>query len=409
MSLFALSACLSFAGSECDAQNWDRFRGPNGSGTSDASTVPTGWTESDFNWRIELPGAGHASPVAWGTRLFLVSGDEKTGTRTVSCVDSRSGKTIWTKTFEAPTHRKHKLNSFASSSPALDEQRMYLCWATPDEYVVTALNHDGDEEWQVDLGGYKAGHGFGVSPIVFEDLLIVPNDQEGRSFIVALDKHTGQRRWKVDRETQATYSTPCVYAPAGRSPELIFTNWKLGITALNPATGRTNWEISAFDLSHSETAIGSPIVSGDLVYGTCGYLGYATHTVAVRPSRSTPGKSDEVFRVDRGAPLTTTPLVTHGLLVLWADKGIVTCVDSKTGSEQWKSRIGGTFYASPVAIGDAVYCASTNGEMIVLAASREFEELSRSPILETSHSSPAVVDGRMFIRTVSHLISIGGN
>ncbi len=406
--LFILLTIAALAALPTEAEEWNRFRGPNGSGVSEATTVPVSWNEADFNWRIALPGVGHASPVTWGKRIFLVSGDEETGNRIASCLDSTSGRVLWTQTFEAATHRKHKLNSLASSTPAVDERALYLCWATPDEYVVTAISLDGEPLWRVDLGGHKGGHGFGVSPIISGELLIIANEQEGDSTIVALDRRTGDQRWKVDRDTRTAYSTPCVFESEGRSAELIFTNWKQGITAIDSTSGRKIWEISVFDQNHTETSIGAPVVADGLVFGTCGYLGYATHTVAVRPGRKSDGQGDEIFRVDRGAPLTTTPLVARGLLFLWADNGIVTCVDAKTGQEQWKKRVGGTYYASPVAVGNAVYCASTSGEMVALELSREYRELSRSPILEASHSSPAVSGGRMFVRTFSHLISIGG-
>lgn len=409
-NLFRTLCCLTLItglAANARADEWNRFRGPNGSGVSDTQTVPTEWTKGDFNWRFKLPGTGHASPVVWGDRLFLLSGDDESGSRIVSCVEAESGQVVWSRKFEAATHRRHRLNSLASSTPTVDGERVYVSWATPDEYIVAALSHDGEPQWRVDLGGYRSGHGFGVSPVLFDDLLIVSNEQEGESTLVALDRRSGERRWTVERDTQSAWSTPCIFAPAGRAPELIFTNWKQGITAIRAATGQPSWEVSVFDLEHSESAIASPIVVGDVVFGTCGYLGYATHTVAVRPNSAVDDGVTEVFRVDRGAPLTTTPLVAHGLLFLWADTGIVTCVDAKTGELQWRERVGGTYYASPVVAGDAIYCASTSGEMVVLECSREFRELSRSPILDGSHSSPAIAHGRMYVRTFSHLISIG--
>lgn len=399
---------VAVSAAHVSADEWNRFRGPNGSGVSDAATVPTSWTEGDFNWRIELPGTGHASPIVWGERLFLLSGDDETGNRIASCVDAESGQVTWNRSLEAATHRKHSLNSLASSTPTVDANRLYMCWATPDEYVVTALNHDGEPQWRVDLGGYRSGHGFGVSPVLVGDLVIVSNEQDGASTLVALDRSSGERRWTVDRNTKTAWSTPCVYAPDGRAAELIFTNWKQGITAIDAVSGRSSWQVSVFDQKHVESSIGSPIVSGDLVFGTCGWLGYATHTVAVRPDDAAKERGTEVFRVDRGAPLTTTPLVAGGLLFLWGDNGIVTCVDAATGKLQWRERIGGTYYASPVSTANAVYCASTSGEMVVLERSREFRELSRSPILEGSHSSPAIAHGRMYVRTFSHLMSVGG-
>jgi outer membrane protein assembly factor BamB len=193
---------------------------------------------------------------------------------------------------------------------------------------------------------------------------------------------------------------------------------------IDPQIGRTNWEIQVFDQKHTETSIGSPVISRDLVLGTCGWLGYATHTVAVRPyapvsatrPNSNPGAEAggsgggpvEVYRVDRGAPLTTTPLVVDGLLFLWADEGIVTCADAASGERYWTRRVGGTYYGSPVASGGAVYCASRDGEMIVLAVGKEYRLLGRNPLLEGSHSTPAISNGRMYIRTFTHLISLGG-
>lgn len=391
-----------------EGQEWPRFRGPNGSGVSRATTVPVRWTEKEFDWRIEFPGKGHSSPVLWGNRLFLTSGLDDTGARVVLCIAADDGRVLWSKRFEGRTHKKHALNSFASATPAVDERRVYLSSATPEEHIVQALDHDGEEAWRVDLGPFKSSHGSGVSPILHEGMVIVPHEHEGDSSLVALDCRSGETRWRIARDTKTTYTTPCVYRREGRPAALIFTNWKHGITAVNPDDGKTVWETSPFDQKHVETAIGSPIVSGDLVLGTCGWLGYATHTVAVRPDDETPGEARVVYRMDRGAPLTTTPLVKDGLLFLWADEGIVTCADAADGTIHWRKRVGGTFYGSPVAAGEAIYCVSADGEAVVLAASKEFRLIARNPLGEGSHSTPAVAGGRMYLRTFSHLISIGG-
>lgn len=390
------------------AQEWTRFRGPNGSGVSRATSVPASWSESDYNWRTTLPGTGHGSPVVWGVRIFVVSAPEETGRQIVSCLNTDDGKTLWSREFDSTTHRKHELNSFASATPVVDEHRLYFCWATPQEYIVSALSHAGEPVWRVDLGPFKAGHGSGASPILFDDMLIVANDQDGDSSLVALDCASGDVHWRTPRDTQVTYSTPCVYRGNGRPGELIFTDWKRGITAVDPQTGMVNWETPVFDATHSETAIASPIVYEDLVLGTCGYLGYATHTVAVRPDDSQPAKVQQVYRVDRGAPLSTTPVACDGLLFLWADEGIVTCVDARTGETYWRKRVGGKYYGSPVVIDGRVYCCSSDGSMVVLAAERQYRQLARNPLQEGSHSTPAISGGVMYVRTFTHLISIGG-
>ena len=412
MIAIRLIACCTFVGlssSIAFAQEWTRFRGPNGSGVSRATTVPTQWTEADHNWRITLAGRGHSSPVLWGKRLFVTSGDEESGQRIVLCVNAADGRRVWSREFPAARHGKHDLNSFASSTPAVDGQRLYVAWATPEEYVVLALDHDGRESWRVDLGPSKVAHGFGASPIVHDDLVVVPNDQDETGSLIALDADTGAIRWKVARKGKSSYITPCIYQPDGGAAELIFTNWDHGITSIDPKTGEKNWEIDIFEKSHPESAIGSPIVAGDLVLGTCGWLGVRKEVVAIRPASIARGKdAAEVYRIDRSAPLCTTPLVCDDLLFLWSDDGIVTCADVRDGNVYWRERVGGTFYSSPICVNNRLYGISADGDMVVLAATKKFERLARFPIGDGSHSTPAVANGTMFVRTFSQLFSIGG-
>jgi outer membrane protein assembly factor BamB len=392
------------------AQEWTRFRGPNGSGLSPAATVPVRWTERDYNWKVELPGVGHSSPVLWGDRLFVTSADEKTGTRVLSCLRARDGQRLWSREFAGERHGKHADNSFATATPTVDEHRVYVCWGNGKEYPVVALDHDGKEVWRVDLGSFRSGHGFGPSPIVHDDLLIVANDQDGPSALYGLENATGKVRWKVPRKSKAHYATPCIYRPAGRPAELIFTSYEHGITSIDPKTGRVNWELDVFNKGHIETAISSPVVAGELVLGTCGWLGVRQEVVAVRPyAGPEAAKPAELYRIDRAVPLCTTPLLKGDLLFLWSDEGIVTCADAGTGKVRWRERVPGSYYSSPVCVGDRLYSVSRDGEVVVLAASERFELLARNRLGEGSHSTPAVAGGRMYLRTFSHLISLGGD
>jgi outer membrane protein assembly factor BamB len=402
-----VAVALAAAVSECWAQapGWTRFRGPNGAGVSEVR-FPATWTDDDYVWKATLPGEGHSSPVAWDGRLFLVSGNEQDGTRYVVCLDAVTGRQLWVRQYASQPHRKHSLNSFASSTPAVDAQGVYVCWATPSEYVVLALDHAGQQRWRVDLGPFKAGHGFGVSPIVHGSLLIVPGDQDGDSFLAALRTADGSIAWKVPRDSQVTYSTPCIYRHADGSEVLVFTNWNYGVQGLDPATGRTRWQIQPFGKKEIETAIGSPIVAGDLIVATCGWLTRQTHLVAIRPPESGTGAATEVYRLQRAAPLTTTPLATRDLLIAWADEGIVTCLDARSGQLHWSRRVGGTYYGSPVAAGDKIYCISKDGEVVVLAADAQFQVLGRNDLGEPSNSTPAVIDGRMYLRTLRQVMAL---
>ncbi len=391
-------------------QEWTRFRGPNGSGVSTATTVPVRWTEKDYNWQVKLPGIGHSSPVLWGERIFVTSGEEETGKRIVLCLRAKDGGKLWQREFAAERHGKHTDNSFASATPAVDERHVYVCWATPKEFIILALDHDGQDVWRIDLGPFRSGHGFGASPIVHDDLVIMPNDQDGKGTLVALDRADGKVRWKVPRKSQtATFSTPCVFQPKGRPAELIFTSWDHGITSIDPKTGKVNWESDIFSKGHIETSIASPIVAGDFVLGTSGWLGVKMEVVAIRPDaeRKEPPR-EAAYRLVRSAPLVCTPVVKDDLLFMWSDNGVVTCANVQTGEVYWRERVPGSYYGSPVAVGKHVYCISREGEVIVLAASKKFELAARNRLGEGSHSTPAVAGRRMYVRTFSQLISLGG-
>lgn len=407
-SLVLSGIAVALLASSSHAEDWPRFRGPNGSGVSNAASVPTKWAESDYNWQVDLPGIGHSSPVVWGDLLVVTCGSPEDGTRIILGLDATTGQQRWRKSIQVPTHRAHKLNSPASATPALDDVSIYTCWTTADSFLVVALDHHGRERWRVDLGVFKAGHGDGVSPIVHGELVIVPKEHEGESEIVALDRSTGDVVWRVPRKSRTTWATPCVFRNAAGKPELIFSSYEHGITSLRPSNGKLNWETDVFAKGHFESTIGSPIVAGKIVLGMSGYLSVRQEVIAVRPAGSDPDAAKPVYTLDRGAPLCTTPLAVGDLLFMWADEGIVSCADVRTGKVHWQKRVGGKYYASPVAVGGHVYNISTDGTVVVLAAGVRYSLVSRMKLGEGSHSTPAIAGGVMYLRTFSKLFSIGG-
>ena len=173
---------VSWLAAAAQGQEWTRFRGPNGSGLSSATTIPTQWTESDYNWHVTLPGIGHSSPVIWGDKVFVTSADEETAERLVLCLSADDGRVLWKRNFPSSAHHKHLQNSFASSTPALDQNHVYVCWTTPEEYALVALTHDGDEAWHIGLGPFVSQHSGGTSPIVYRDMVVLGNDQDGVEF-----------------------------------------------------------------------------------------------------------------------------------------------------------------------------------------------------------------------------------
>jgi outer membrane protein assembly factor BamB len=403
----ALLACVI----PCQAQEWTRFRGPNGSGQSDATTIPTKWTDSDYNWKIDLPGIGHSSPVIWGDKLFVTSADPKQGTRMLFAVRTSDGKVLWEKEYTASTNPLHAQNSYASSSPACDADHVYVAWASPQGFYMVALDHAGNEVWRENLGEHKSRHGFGTSPIVYEDLVIMTNDHEGaQSYVMALDRGTGKTRWKVPRKSMspqnASYSAPMIYTPPGGQDELIINSWAHGISSHNPKTGEVNWEAPVFELR----TVGSPVLAGGLIWGCCGEGAGNNSVVAIDPPDKSGDKPSVAFERRRKSmwPYVPTIIAAGNLVFLWGDGGIVTCVDARTRQQLWQERIGGTYSASPIRIGDRIFGISTTGEVVVLAASPEFQELARIQLGDDTRATPAVAGGMLFLRTQSKLMSIGG-
>ena len=388
------------------ADNWPRFRGPNGAGIS-ADAIPVIWKKEHFKWKTALPGVGHGSPVVWKERIFLLCADEDTGERTAVGLNAKTGRVLWRTPFEAKVHRHHKQNSFASSTPTVDDSGVYFSWGTPEALTLLALTHDGKMKWRANLGPVKGGHGFGASPIIHGGMIVLNNDQDGASSLIALDQLTGDVKWKTPRQSKRlTYSTPCLYQAPGRDRELIFTNWHHGITAINPETGKVNWENDVFGKPAKERAIGSPIIAGDLVIGTCGFVTKFKHVVALRPKG---GKMVEAWRIEKSVPHIPTPLLLGKNLFLWNDQGIVTCVEAATGKIHWTERAirSGRFFGSPVAANGKIYCSESNGKIIVLRGDGPFEVLAENDLDEKCHTTPAIANGVMYVRTYGHLQAIG--
>jgi outer membrane protein assembly factor BamB len=389
-------------------QNWPRFRGPNGEGIDEAANIPAHWTADDYRWRIQLSGVGYSSPVVWGERVFVTSALEEDGRQLVHCRSAVDGHQYWRREFPASTYAKSHLNSYASPTPAVDADRLYCSWATPREYNVAALDHrTGDVLWRRDLGPFQSQHGPGASLMVVGDLVVVPNDQDGESSVVALEAKTGRTRWTAARHRNlAGYSTPFLFQPNGAAAQLILTSRAHGITSLQPQTGNPNWELDVLD----SRVVGSGVAVSGLIVAGCGGGGIGTRMVAVRPAVPDRRPKPEIaYQVPKGAiPYVPTPVTCGPLLFLWFDRGIVSCLDGASGEVHWRERVGGEFFGSPVRVADRLYCISRSGDVYVVAASEQFKLLGKVSLGERSHSTPAVAGGRMYLRTVSHLMAVGG-
>ena len=413
LSMVAVLALAAAPAGDALGQQWTRFRGPNGSGESEATTIPAEFAEKDFNWKTKLPGVGNSSPVVWGDKIFLLSADPENATRYVLCLSTETGKILWQRDFPSSPHHLHARSSYASCTPAVDAEQVYVAWSTPSETTFKAFTHEGKEVWSLDLGRWVSQHGFVASPIVYDDLVILFNSQQaaqldpgespGESHMMAFDRRTGKMRWKTPRvSVNVCYSVPFIYRGADGKDQLICTSTGDGFFSLDPRTGEENWKIGdAFTMR----TVSSPTLVDGLIFGSTGKGGFAgNYVVAVRPEP----KPEIAYQVTRHAPYVPCIVGRDNLAFLFFDAGIVSCIEAATGEEHWRERIGGNFSGSPVRVADKVYCVDDEGAVIVLAADKEFKLIAKNPLGEGSRSTPAVADGRMYLRTYSHLISVGG-
>jgi outer membrane protein assembly factor BamB len=420
--------------------------------------VPATWTHKDYNWTVTLPGVGHSSPVVWGERLYVTCGDKATGLRTVQCLAAADGRELWRREYRSKGYQQHGDNSYASATPACDDSGVVITWSTPQEVVLLALGVEGHEAWRRDLGPFVGIHGTGSSPVIVGDLVVLANEQEdpkalpsvytgpnapkeaGRSFLIAVDRRTGQTRWQIPRKSsQAAYSTPCLRrggdgqaSRVGASAELIFSSTSHGLTAVRPSDGAVVWESPRV---FTQRCVGSPVAGEGLVLAGNGYGSRGLQVVAVRPGPPTvpasPGSSPNekagspsaatrpaqpasppepavAYKIDKPVPLVPTPLVKDGRLFLWGDEGTVACHNLATGELLWRQNVGGSFYGSPAWVAGRLYCIARSGEVYVLAAADKYELLAKVPLGEASQATPAVAGGVMYLRTLQHLFSLGG-
>jgi len=410
--LFCAMTVLGLFGSTSSAvaqESWSRFRGVNGNGISDQKGIPTTWSPGDYAWNIELPGVGHASPIVWKDKLFVTSAIDEGALRFLFCLNPATGKEIWSRQVGFNRSHKHSKNSWASSTPATDGKRVYLAFSDDEHYTFSAYDFDGDLVWQRLLGGFESQHGQGVSPILFNDLVIIANLQKGPSSVVALDKNTGRTVWSsVHSFYRTSYATPIIVRLKGDKPQLICASGALGVASLDPQTGRLNWMTGEFP--EPRRTVASPIVAGGLLIQSCGGGGRGNVMIAVDLSDPKDATKNRIrYERKKVLPYVPTPIYYGGHLFLWNDNGVVSCVKPEDGENLWTIRVGGGYSGSPICIDGKLYCITEKGDMIVVPATVEqpaATDIQRTSLGDTSHSTPIVAGGRLLIRTYHRLAAL---
>jgi outer membrane protein assembly factor BamB len=365
------------------------------------------WKEQDFLWRATLPGKGHGQPVIWGERLFVTTAIGEGDERLLLCLRKTDAKELWRVSYAQPTPRtKNRYSGFANGSPVVDASRVVACFVSTSNFWVRAFTHEGAMRWERDLGPFDSPHGHGASPVIYESSVIVVKDDDEESFVVALDLADGRERWRAPRKKgggSAAYSTPIVIGEA--APQLLLTSRSHGVSALDPRTGASLWEAPVL----TGRAIASPVVAGALAIGIAGQ-GQAgpNGLAAVRTDgKGDVAKTHVAYQLRAGVGCVPTPVYFDGRLYLVSDAGIVSALEPATGRVIWSARLGSEFFGSPVVIDRHIYVASSKGEMFVLATGDTFEELARNPLGEATQSTPCVDGGRLYLRTLTHLVCLG--
>jgi outer membrane protein assembly factor BamB len=392
--------------------DWPRLRGLAGAGQGGERGLPADWVTRAWDWSTPLPGLGHASPVVWDGLVVTAAADPEKGTRWLVGLGLADGAIRWKVERPGSVHHTHKFNDLASSTPAIDAAGIYWMQQRGENVVIEAFAHDGRARWEVDLGPYASQHGLGSSPAVWNGLVIVPLENDGPSRVVALDAATGAERWSLARDTNLTaYATPLVLD--GPRPIVVLASTAHGLAGVDVKNGRLLWEQKCLP----RRAVSSPVLCGGRVLATCGAGNGDNLLAAVRvpdvaadaaaPAAGSVPAPPIDWTLDKSvAPYVPTPLVTPRGLFLWSDRGVVTKVDEATGEVQWRGRVGGNYFASPVSLGDAVLGISTDGEMVLVGTGTEFAILGQRALEEVVRGTPAVADGRLVVRTEKGVMAL---
>ncbi|MSO81985.1 MAG: hypothetical protein EXQ53_01625 [Acidobacteria bacterium] len=386
------------------AKYWPRWRGPSGQGLVTGSGYPDTWSSTEnVLWKTPVPGSGNSSPIVWGDRVFVTTAYE--GGRRVSVLAYRrsDGRLLWETA--APPGRTdggaHYKNGHASATASTDGERIYVSFGPRGLF---ALDFAGKIVWQRDLGPMDAYHGAAGSPLLYRDRIIIYQDQYRDSFIGAFDTRTGQPIWRTPREASTGWGTAIVVSVAGRDE--IIVNSQQQVQAYDPERGRELWRCGG----SSYEVIPTPVVGYGMVFCASGRAG---PTLAIRP-----GGSGDVTRTrlawtsPRGSPFVPSPILVGEQLYMVNDMAsIVTSLDAMTGRALWQGRLGVAqregFSASPVAVDGKVFFTNDDGETFVLRAGPAFQILHVNRIGEPTLASPALVDGRWYIRTNRNLYAVG--
>jgi outer membrane protein assembly factor BamB len=402
------AACLALVVSAGPAlaADWPQFRGPTGDGHYTGAKLPTEWgTDKNVAWKTPVPGKGWSSPIVWKDKVYLTTAvPQANGDQSLRalCLNAATGKVEWDREVflqaKAKAPNIHGKNSHASPTPTTDGERLYVHFGHTG---TAALDLAGKVLW-TRTGLYdRPVHGNGGSPILVDGRLIFSCDGADKQFVIALDGKSGETAWQTPRKTSTarffSFSTPTVVAD-GTTKQVVSEGSDL-IAGYDPATGKELWRFAFTGYS----VIPKPVVGHGLLFFSTGY-----DRPALRAIKVGTGTPEEAWTLSKGAPHTPSPLLVGTEIYVVSDKGILTCVDAKTGEVVWEERVKGNYSASPIYADGKIYLTSEEGKGTVVQAGRKFDLVSESDLKEKTFASFAAVDGALYVRTESQLYKFAG-
>ena len=375
--------------------DWPWWRGPRQDEIASGSQRPPKvWSETEnVVWKTPIPGRGHGAAIVVGEQVFLAVAEPDSQTQSVLCLDRATGKSLWTTavhqgSFETKGNAK---STHASSTPACDGKRVYVNFLNNGAVYTTALTREGKVVWQTRVTNFVMHQGFGSSPALYHDLVIVSADNKGDGAVAGLERETGQVRWRINRPKVPNYTSPIIYKLDGKD-QLLLTGCDK-VTSLDPLTGKTYWEIDGA----TTECVTSTVTDGQLIYTSGGYP--RNHLSAVRADGSGKIVWENTARI-----YVPSMLVHQGHLYAVLDAGVAICWKADTGEERWKGRLGGTFSASPVLVGDTIMATNESGKTFLFRATPEqFESLGENSLGDEAFSTPTICGGRIYARVAQQI------
>jgi len=385
------------------AQNWPCWRGPNGDGTSSETSLPVRWDSvTNVLWKVPVPGTGYSSPVIWEDRLFLVTAVQATQEKILLCFDCRNGNLLWkTTVLKTPFEKKHDNNSFASGTPATDGTRVYVSFLDQQDIVVAAYDFSGRQVWLQRPGTFQSPHGYSCSPVIYKDKVIINGDSQEGSFVAALDRATGKILWKVPHPNPShSFSTPIIRNIAGKIQMIFCGNRE--IASYNLDDGTKYW----FASGPSEDFCSSPVYNEKSGLVLVSSAWPVRILVAVKPDgRGDVTKSHVLWQTRKGAYYVPSPVCTDDYLFTTMTTGQVHCIEIATGNTLWIENLG-LQYPSPVLADGLIYMPNDKGVITVIKPGPKFDYISKNSIGEGMFASPAISNGRIYLRGFNNLFCI---